>query len=238
MKGCKVLAVVFLLGTTLMAQAPNRIVQIPAAGQVVVGNEVRLMWEPVSQPDNFSYQWILAPGKNLPGNQSSLRYTVKEPGVYRIRCNRSDGKFAEIQVMVRDNRSIEMFPRKPFAGESVNLETRNFNAMTVKWDFGDGTFTTGSSKISHTYKQPGVYTVKAYDFAGDTKTAVEKRVRVERDNRSIDVAYKVLYTGTPIALKAVNFQGQTIKWMFGNGQTVVAAANTTQMPLSNIGRGT
>jgi hypothetical protein len=149
MKGCKVFVVVFLLGMALLAQAPNRIVQIPAGGQVFVGNEVRLNWEPVSQPDNYTYQWLLFPGKSLPGNKSSLRYTVKEPGVYRIRCNRSDGKFAEIQVMVRDNRSIEMFPRKPFVGESVNLETRNFNAMTVKWDLGDGTFTTGSMKISH-----------------------------------------------------------------------------------------
>jgi hypothetical protein len=58
---------------------------------------------------------------------------------------------------------------------------------------------------------------------------VEKRVRVERDNRFIDVAYNVLFTGTPIALKAVNFQGQTVKWVFGNGQTTVAAANTTHV---------
>ena len=229
MKGCKVFAAVFLAGMVLLAQAPNRIVLVPATGQVFVGNEVRLNWEPVSQPDNFSYQWQLLPNKTLPGNQSSLRYTVKEPGMYRIRCNRSDGKFAEIQVMVRENRSVEMFPRKPFAGESVNLETRNFNTTTVKWDLGDGTILTGGQKLAHTYMQPGIYMVKAYDFAGDTKTAVEKRVRVERDNRFIETGYKVLYTGIPITLKAVNFQGQTIKWIFGDGQTAMTSAVTSHV---------
>ncbi len=229
MKGCKVFVVIALLGMGLSAQAPNRIVQVPAAGQVMVGDEVRLNWEPVSQPDNFSYQWQLLPGKQLPGNLASIRYAVKEPGVYRIRCDRSDGKFAEIQVMVRDNRSVEIFPRKPFEGEDVNLEAYNFNSASIKWDWGDGGITSGTRKMSHVYRQPGFYTVKAYDFAGDTKTPVEKRVGVERDNRSIAASYNVLYTGTQVGLKAVNFQGQMVKWIFGDGQTATTTANTTHV---------
>lgn len=202
----------------LEADPQDQIVTIPSSSQIFVGTNVRFIWESTNQMSNYSYSWQIQGESPIPGNTASVSYVFKDPRKYVIKCSRSDSTTLEIQINVRENRSIELPPKfiDIFEGATILLETRKFNASRLKWDLGDGTITWGGHRFSHTYRRSGIYTIKVYDFEGQSKIPVEKQVRVERDNREIQLPQQTIFENTKIEIKAVNFGGRTIQWNFGD----------------------
>ena len=94
----------------------------------------------------------------------------------------------------------------------------NFTSTTfVRWDFGDGAVENDPSPpaLSHTYRAPGVYTVRAFDGGGTTETA-RATVRVLAE-RSISFMPPDPRAQEEISFRAVNFTSTLVRWDFGDG---------------------
>ena len=102
--------------------------------------------------------------------------------------------------------------------------------LTYSWDFGDGA-SSGFRKVSHTYNDAGVYTVKLVVSDGSLtdETTVLITVIVEQNNAPVAVITSDVITGT--APLVVQFSGSqstdsdndplTYNWAFGDGATSV-----------------
>lgn len=87
----------------------------------------------------------------------------------------------------------------------------------------------GTNVAMHTYSAPGSYTVRAYDFYGDTNTPVTLTVTVRLPERSITYLPVPPLAGAPVQFNAVNFLSDAIDWNFGDGTTVSAGISTTHI---------
>ncbi len=87
----------------------------------------------------------------------------------------------------------------------------------------------GTDVATHTYSAPGTYTVRAYDFHGDTNTPVTLLVTVRLPERSITYSPAQPLAGAPVQFNAVNFLSDAIDWNFGDGTTVSAGIGTTHV---------
>ena len=79
-------------------------------------------------------------------------------------------------VVGADPRQIRMEPAKAIAGLPMQFSASNFNSPNhLRWDMGDGTILPGEketnvlvgSSVNYSYKKPGNYLVKIYDWQGD-----------------------------------------------------------------------
>lgn len=53
-------------------------------------------------------------------------------------------------------------------------------AKTVRWEFGDGTSTESTGEVTHTYQQPGTYTVTMTAINGKSEDIISKTVTVRK----------------------------------------------------------
>ena len=159
---------------------------------------------------------------NQPVKQNSpptLQHQFLDPGRYDIQCIIQNQTLLRASVMVRENRQIKVTPQHIFEGAKVIFDTRNFNSPRLKWDFGDGIVQQAGKQHNHLFRGPGNFTVKVFDFNGDARVPVEKRVRVLREDRSIQVKNQTVFKGFEIEIEAKNFRDNTVEWNFGDGGT-------------------
>lgn len=143
------------------------------------------------------------------------------PGIYVVRAYDGGGPnvSAQITIEVFPPASISYIPSHPHVGQEIQFTAQNFfSASNIRWDFGDGRIEDDTSPpvISHTYANPGVYLVRAYDGGGAAVTA----------SVSIRILPQGIITFTPpdprageqVLFTAVNFASNTvIRWDFGDG---------------------
>ena len=165
---------------------------------------------------------------------TSRTHYYRNPGYYTVTYTRTSTSTwctnpESLNINVLENRSITYSPSTIRIGQSVTFKAINFNTPSnLRWNMGDGTVYSpssskkirGSSTITHTYKKPGSYTIKVYDWNGDTSTtAVTKTVYVANPERSI-----YYYPETPrvdqlVYFEAKNYMTNSITWEFGDGGT-------------------
>ncbi len=119
------------------------------------------------------------PGVVRPSFQVSHVY--EKAGTYNVRAYDSGGDksqpplVVEVQVAA-DPRRILVAPSRAEAGKSLEFNAVNFNTPErLRWDMGDGTVIPSEkeagvqvgSLLNYSYKKPGNYLVKAYDWNGD-----------------------------------------------------------------------
>ncbi len=86
---------------------------------------------------------------------------------------------------------------------------------------------TGTNVVSHTYAAAGSYTIRAYDFDGNTQVSpVTYNVTVRMPSRSITVSPSNPLAGAPVQYTAVNFLSTQVDWTFGDGNTVSGGSAT------------
>lgn len=163
----------------------NRYVLLPDEAMTITG-------EALTQ-DPVDYTWDLGDGRTLMGQMVDIRYP--EPGAYRLtlKAKRSDGVEASPftqWVFVNDPlASVDSgksapfkFVNTPLLGESFTVGTdicfdgtaldSEGDAVTLFWDFDDGTVAEGMPSIKKAYHNPGNYNPRlwARDTTGLTET--------------------------------------------------------------------
>jgi PKD repeat protein len=151
-----------------------------------------------------------------------------------------------------DNRYIGVTPAQPIVGQPATFTAYNFNTPdNIVWDMGDGTilsiksqqpgFTAnrprnagrqragimGTNVVTHTYTAPGNYTVRAYDFHGDTNQPVTLNITVQMPNRRIIYQPTSPRVDQPVYFQAQDFITTSITWNFGDGTTMAGGTTVT-----------
>jgi PKD repeat protein len=93
----------------------------------------------------------------------------------------------------------------------------------------------GTSVVTHTYSAPGNYTVRAYDFFGDTETPVTLNITARLPDRGITYSPTQPLAGAPVQFNAVNFLSSQIDWTFGDGTTVSGGSVSVTHVYNNAG---
>ncbi len=215
----KILFVYALFLFSFFGFAVDPINIILPAGQFFVGMDATFT---IQNPDNtLVYQWSFDDGTPVQTGVSVI-HSFKEPKTYKIRCAVQNIAIQlapdEENFTVSDNRNMQIQGGPFMAGTEVNINTNNFVKNNLKWDFGDGSAVqNGSKNIKHIFQSPGTYTVKAFDFGGDTTTAITANVTIIADNRSISFSVQSVFVGQTVNCTASNFSSSNLKWDFGNG---------------------
>ncbi|XP_012502349.1 PREDICTED: polycystic kidney disease protein 1-like 1 [Propithecus coquereli] len=106
------------------------------------------------------------------------RVTVKASS--RLSSVVSKPHLIRVQKNIVANRLLS--PSSALVNASVAFECRiNFGTdVAYLWDFGDGTFTPGSSSISHVYRREGEFTVEVRAFNNVSTATLRKRLFIVR----------------------------------------------------------
>ena len=120
-------------------------------------------------------------------NFSSTNHTYATAGNYEVTlintynnvCKDTIKKTIAVQNLVNFNSGITM-PATSCRNASVNFSsTSSTPPSSINWNFGDGiSFTTSFPNVSHTYNQPGTYTVTMINTFGTCSETVTKTIVV------------------------------------------------------------
>lgn len=159
------------------------------SGSVIVGNAISFAAS-VASGSNVSYTWDLGDGASGTGATASYVYT--QPGTYLVRVTaRNSVSEANTEMTVTVNPApVEDAPIAnlvaQYSGEMLVTEPINFVAQVdggsnilYTWDFGDGTSATGPV-VSHSYSEPGTYSVRVIASNGVSSAEFAVTVTVER----------------------------------------------------------
>jgi PKD repeat protein len=180
-------------------------------------------------------------------------HQYRNPGTYQVTytrgtasstpwCNNVDSR----TIVIRENRYLET-DSALIQGSLIEVSAVNFNTPdNIYWDMGDGTIykninrkrPKGGSVVSHTYSSVGTFTIKAYDWDGDTSTtAVTMTITLAAPARRLDVFLpaRTVRVDQMITFEAVNFVTNKIDWNFGNGDIRTQAAAVQTIRYQNPG---
>ena len=130
------------------------------------------------------------------------------------------------RIQISPRRSVTAYPPNPKVDQLVYLQALNFTGSTVSWNFGDGTVLTGGLIQEHRYQSTGTYTVYVNELNVKHET-VSTVVTVSPDDRFIQISSPETRLGEPVTVTAVNFNGDTVLWNFGDGTVVIGGHSIT-----------
>jgi PKD repeat protein len=160
-------------------------------------------------------------------------HVFRQTGTYQVAARDWDGKSVvpiTIRVPVGGPPSIEFAPGEPRVNDPVEFRAVNFlSTSLVRWDFGDGAIENDTSPpvITHAYRSPGTYSVRAFDGGSGSPTAqIAIRILPER---LITFSPPDPRAGEEIAFLALNFSSPTLRWDFGDGTVLSAGTQVTHV---------
>jgi PKD repeat protein len=163
-------------------------------------------------------------------------HAFREAGTHRVVVRDWDGKSVvpiTVRVPVGGSPSIEYAPSEPSVNDPVEFRAVNFTSTSlVRWDFGDGAVENDTSPplITHAYRNPGTYSVRAFDGGSGSPTAqISVKVLAER---LITFSPADPRAGEEITFRAVNFSSRTLRWDFGDGTVLSAGTQVTHAYVS------
>lgn len=222
-KSLMLVSILFCLTATLSAT----ILTQPGSGTGYVGDDIGFY---LTCSDDVSCNWYWGDGQSLldaDDSTSWVYHIYRNPGEYTVHLHRygfvsTPSCMVDEYVTVRilENRTITADPAMPFAGQPITFTATNFNTPTnITWNMGDGTVLTNQSNmISHTYAVTGTYTIKAYDWNGNTQSIpVTLAMRVAVPQRAISYSPAMPRVDQPVDIRAVSFNSESIDWNFGDG---------------------
>ena len=188
--------------------------------------------------------WIMGDGTTLSHRGSSVTHTYSIAGNYSIRAYDWNGNTTTTPVtktlnVLADNRLIDADPAHPIAGQTITFMARNFNTPSdITWNMGDGTtLSHRGSSVTHTYSIAGNYSIRAYDWNGNTTTTpVTLTLNILADNRLIVANLTNPYAGQTITFTATNFKTPSnITWDMGDGTTYLHKGSVITHSYSTAG---
>lgn len=169
---------------------PPRILELSGPDTVTVGElaafDARINEEEATRP--LSYEWDFGDGRAATGLMPSHVYN--ESGTYPVSFTArneagtaADSLTVEVLPSPRPPRilALDAIPNPASEGEPVRFESEVEGAspITLEWDFGDGTTGTGPAP-THTYDEPGGYTVRLVASNEDGRATDSLNLQVER----------------------------------------------------------
>lgn len=236
---------VLVLALILLPAALEAVRVDPANGPYFVGQAIRFaasdsMWDYnngiIYYGDGTSDTGVMF--------SSWKTHVYRSPGRYVVRITKppgSPGRNAAVRgiktiyppdesmtILIQENRSIQVSPVNPVAGQAVTFTAVNFNTPdNIRWEMGDGTIyrhqaatsPRGGSVVTHTYSKSGAYQISAYDWNGSLQVAaVSVQVNIGQPNRAILFSPVSPREDQPVYFEAANFlQPNSIQWNFGDG---------------------
>jgi opacity protein-like surface antigen len=111
-----------------------------------------------------------------------ISHTYKKTGTYIVKAydDNGDTRQTPLTLLIKvaaDPRRIRVEPEKAVAGTLLQFSAEEFTTPNhLCWDMGDGTILPSKnepevlvgSQVSYSYKAPGEYVVRVYDWGGDT----------------------------------------------------------------------
>jgi len=166
---------------------PPRVIALDGPAEVQVGESAaftaRINEEEATRP--LTYQWSFGDGRS--GSGLTASHTYNQSGTYQVTFTaRNDAGTA------RDSLSVEVLspariislnatPNPAEEGDLVRFESEVEGAspVSLEWDFGDGSTGFGASP-THTYEEPGQYTVQLIASNEDGEARASLTMQVER----------------------------------------------------------
>jgi hypothetical protein len=217
---------------------------VPANGITSVGDNVEFSLDCGTQ---VFCSWDWGDGTSVSQQWEYLVQThyYKNPGSYSVHVHREVSPYGNVicpideytTISVLEDRTISASPLHPLIDQVVTFTASNFNRPdNITWDLGDGTFLKGQGPIvSHAFARGGTYTIRAYDWNGDTtKIPVSLSLTVASLNRAIAYSPASPRADQEVAIQAINFKSSSITWDFGDGtpQQTYSAAVAHRYPNS------
>ncbi|MCK4337620.1 MAG: PKD domain-containing protein, partial [Candidatus Aminicenantes bacterium] len=149
-----------------------------------------------------------------------ITHTFNRQGTFMVRAYDGGGTVltASLTIRIYPLATITFSPGDPRPGETVSFVANNFFSNTlIRWDFGDGTIENDISPptVFHSYNNPGVYIIRAYDGGGATVTATA--LMSVLPPRVISHSPQNPRNRETVVFSAVNFLSASILWDFGDG---------------------
>ncbi len=241
----------FSVMTILMANLLATIFTNPAGGTANVGASMGFRQD-CNELTSVLASWDWGDGQMLsgvPANTAWVYHAYRNPGSYTVHAHRYNFTVTPscspsytdeyVTVSILENRAISPVPASPTVGQTVTFTAGNFNTPSnITWFFGDGsTLAHAGSSVTHAYAAAGTYTVRAYDWDGDTSTtAVTRVLTVSADNRQISASPASPTAGQTVTFTASNFNTPSdITWFFGDGSTLAHAGSSVTHAYSGAG---
>ena len=126
-------------------------------------------------------RWDFGDGVTLTSGPTAV-HAYAAPGRFSVKVADPTGLdpgSATTRVSVIETRSILVNPSKPRTGLPVQFQALRFIASRIRWDFGDGQESlSGPPTVSHVFKNPGTFRVRAIDNDGNSTCQATVQVPV------------------------------------------------------------
>ena len=193
--------------------------------------------------------WNLYNGTILNNNLSTINYLYSAPGTYSVSLTETttNGCTASVTNTFVVNGPVADFTLSPSTicrGQSITFTIKDTtNVSTWAWDFGDGTDTTKSSPVSHTYNfhPPGGSTNVTLIYWGVDSSCKQAQVhpiniyQVIADfkrNNELTKADTAHCLGSTDVFTNTSTNASTYGWNFGNGANSAAFSPSYQYTVS------
>jgi PKD repeat protein len=186
-------------------------------------------------------KWNFGDGTPITRGGNRISHNYDRAGTYKIKAVDLDGKDAKkiikkIRVIeaIIDNRSVEG-PDSVIEGEVAGFSIKNARGGDYIWEFSDGNTGTGLSVNAIIFKRPGLVTVTVKDRSGKLPS-LTKNIRILSDRRKIEAKKTFALPDDEILFNALNFSGNRVKWIFGDGSVKENASTSIRYKFSKPGK--
>ena len=185
--------------------------------------------------------WLWNFGDGTPTSSSpNPVHTYSSTGTYRVRLYVTNGgcidSAAQNIIVADEHPDFDADKKEICEGGSVSFSLQNYNPANISgmtWFFGDGTFSTMPTNVTHTYKLPGDYKVSLVytDLNGCTDSTVKSQfIHVYGPRASFNVAKQKICvdnTATFIDQSITDGIHPIVKWVFVWGDGTPDSTYTT-----------
>jgi gliding motility-associated-like protein len=195
-----------------------------------------------SAGNNLIYRWDF--GDNTTSSAANPAHTYTSDGIYTVKLVISDPFGCSDSVTKTDYITIispvALFNLSDSASNCppliVNFTDQSANALSIRWDFGDSTYSTDANP-THFYNYPGIYFAKlTVTGRGGCTTTYQRRISIKGPEGSF--TYNPLIGCNPVT---VNFSASTngrnsFVWDFNDGTTIATSDSIVSHTYTYPGR--
>lgn len=130
-----------------------------------------------------SYQWTSNPA-GFTGNALNATHTFNEPGIYQVTLRATgEGGTAQASKTITvaapaPTADFNFSPQNPRVGESVSFSSTVSNASSYQWSSNPPGFSSSQANPSHSFSEPGTYTITLEATGEGGTVSVSKELSV------------------------------------------------------------